>query len=139
VDYADYTFAGAYVRELRRGNIDVAEKIKHAYLDQVDVGFEHAEKLSLELFGYEVPQILLIHCNELNSMSLRESIARIRARGYRFITLEQAMKDPAYQRLDTFAGPGGSWFSRTATALGKKISVTNARVPEWISALGRRP
>ena len=38
VDYADYTFAGAYVRELRRGNIEVAEKIKQAYLDQVDVG-----------------------------------------------------------------------------------------------------
>ena len=39
VDYADYSFAGAYTRELRRGNIEVAERIKQAYLDQVDVGF----------------------------------------------------------------------------------------------------
>jgi len=139
VDYADYAFAGAHRAQLRAGAPDVAERIKDAYLAQVDVGFEYAEKASVELFGAEVPQILLIHCNELNSISLRQSIARMRDRGYRFITLEEAMKDPAYQRPDTFAGPGGSWLSRTATTLGKTISVTNARVPEWIRALAGRP
>lgn len=91
------------------------------------------------MFGHEVPQILLLHCNELNSISLRESLARMRGRGYQFITLEEAMKDPVYQRPDTFAGPGGSWLSRTATTLGRKISATNARVPEWVSALARQP
>jgi peptidoglycan/xylan/chitin deacetylase (PgdA/CDA1 family) len=139
VDYADYAFAGAYRTQLRIGAPDVAARIKDAYLAQIDVGFEYAEKASVEVFGAEVPQILLIHCNELNSISLRESIARMRDRGYRFISLEEAMKDPAYQRPDTFAGPGGSWLTRTATALGKTISVTNARVPDWISALARRP
>ena len=54
VDYADYSFAGAYVRELRRGNIEAAETIKQAYLDQVDVGFEYAERFSVELFGREI-------------------------------------------------------------------------------------
>jgi peptidoglycan/xylan/chitin deacetylase (PgdA/CDA1 family) len=139
VDYADYAFAGAYRTQLRAGAPEVAARIKDAYLAQIDVGFDYAEKASVEVFGAEVPQILLIHCNELNSISLRESIARIRGRGYHFITLEEAMKDPAYQRPDTFAGPGGSWLTRTATALGKAISVTNARVPDWISALVRRP
>lgn len=139
VDYADYAFAGAYRTQLRVGAPEVAARIKDAYLAQIDVGFDYAEKASVEVFGAEVPQILLIHCNELNSISLRESIARMRGRGYHFITLEEAMKDPAYQRPDTFAGPGGSWLTRTAAALGKTISVTNARVPDWISALARRP
>jgi peptidoglycan/xylan/chitin deacetylase (PgdA/CDA1 family) len=139
VDYADYAFAGAYRGQLQAGAHDVAARIRDAYLAQVDVGFEYAEKASVELFGREVSQILLIHCNELNAVSLGESIARIRARGYAFITLEDAMKDPAYSRPDTFAGPGGSWLSRTATTLGRKLSVTNARVPEWIAALGGRP
>lgn len=139
VDYADYAFAGAHRTQLRAGAPEVAARIKDAYLAQIDVGFEYAEKASVEVFGAEVPQILLIHCNELNSISLRESIERIRGRGYHFITLEEAMKDAAYQRPDTFAGPGGSWLSRTATTLGKKISVTNARVPEWVSALAGTP
>ena len=135
VDYADYAFAGVHRNQLAAGDADVATKIKDAYLNQVDVGFEYAEKASVEVFGHEIPQILLIHCNELNSLTLRESIARIRKRGYTFITLDEAMKDAAYQRPDTFAGPGGSWLSRTATVMGKKISVTNARVPAWITEL----
>jgi peptidoglycan/xylan/chitin deacetylase (PgdA/CDA1 family) len=143
VDYADYTFAGAYVRELRRGSIDVAEKIKHAYLDQVDVGFEYAERFSMELFGREIPQILLIHCNELNSVTLRDSIGRMRKRGYAFITLDEAMQDPAYERPDTFAGPGGSWLSRSATVMGKRPTPETAAarpvVPKWITDLPNQP
>ena len=143
VDYADYSFAGAYSRELRRGNVEVAEKIKQAYLEQVDVGFAHAERFSAELYGREISQILLIHCNELNSVTLRDSIGRMRKRGYTFITLKEAMQDPAYQRPDTFAGPGGSWLSRTATVMGKPESPeTNAArpvVPKWMTDLPTQP
>jgi len=139
VDYADYTFAGIYRNQFAAGHADVAEKIGQAYLAQVDVGFEYAEKASVEVFGYEIPQILLIHCNELNALTLRDTIARLRARGYAFITLDEAMKDPAYERPDTFTGPGGSWLSRSARARGKTIGVTNARVPQWISDLSKQP
>jgi peptidoglycan/xylan/chitin deacetylase (PgdA/CDA1 family) len=137
VDYADYTFAGAFSRQLTRGQADVADTIKQAYLTQVDVGFQYAEQASVEVFGHEIAQILLIHCNELNAVSLRETIARIRQRGYEFISLDQAMNDPAYDRPDTFAGSGGSWLSRTATAMGKKISVSRPVVPAWIGAVAR--
>jgi peptidoglycan/xylan/chitin deacetylase (PgdA/CDA1 family) len=139
VDYADYSFAGVYTRLLRRGDTATAEKVKQAYLEQVDLGFDYSEKASQELFSYELPQILLIHCNELNSVTLRDSIGRLRKRGYSFITLEEAMKDSAYQRPDTFAGPGGSWLNRTATSMGKKItSATQPQFPKWITDLPRQ-
>ena len=134
VDYADYSFAGPYSREWREGRVQVADRIRQAYVDQVDVGFEYAEKASVEVFGREIPQILLIHCNELNAMAVRETIARMRARGYTFISLAEAMEDQAYARPDTFTGPGGSWLSRSANALGKRITVTPPRVPAWITA-----
>ena len=137
VDYADYSFAGVYSRQLARGETATAEKIKQAYLAQVDAGFDYAEKASVEVFGYEPPQILLIHCNELNSVSLRESIARMRQRGYAFISLEEAMKDRAFERPDTFTGPGGSWLSRTATAMGKRIAAVRPPFPDWIAQLSK--
>jgi peptidoglycan/xylan/chitin deacetylase (PgdA/CDA1 family) len=133
VDYADYTFASAYQREIRAGRADQAARIRQAYVDQADVGFEYAEKASVEVFGREIPQILLIHCNELNSVALRDSFARMRARGYRFITLEEAMADQAYARPDTFTGPGGSWLSRSAAWMGKKIQALPPRVPAWVT------
>jgi peptidoglycan/xylan/chitin deacetylase (PgdA/CDA1 family) len=137
VNYTDYIFAGPYTRQLGFGHPDVAEKIKQAYLDQVDPGFEFAEKSSIEVFGYELPQILLIHCSELNSVALGNTLAKMRKRGYQFITLDEAMKDPAYQRPDTFAGPGGSWTSLSATALGKTITGKAPVAPQWIVDLPR--
>jgi peptidoglycan/xylan/chitin deacetylase (PgdA/CDA1 family) len=137
VDYKDYTFAGVYSRLVRAGDAATAARVKQAYLDQVDVGFEHAEKASQEVFGYELPQILLIHCNELNSVTLRDSIERMRKRGYAFVTLDEATKDPAYARPDSFTGPGGSWLERTAKALGKKTTAPQPRIPQWITDLPR--
>ena len=84
VDYKDYSFAGVYSRLVRAGDAATSERVKQAYLDQIDPGFERSEKASLEILGYELPQILLIHCNELNSVTLRDSIARMRKRGYTF-------------------------------------------------------
>ncbi len=136
VDYADYTFAGVFRNQRLAGTEDVAERIKRAYLEQVDLGFEYAEKASVELFGHEIPQILLIHCNELNALTLGETIARLRTRGYTFIPLGEAMADAAYARPDTFTGPGGSWLSRTATAMGRKITGTRPPIPEWITRIG---
>jgi peptidoglycan/xylan/chitin deacetylase (PgdA/CDA1 family) len=137
VDYADYSFAGVFTRLLRAGDAGTAEKVKQAYLEQVDVGFEHAEKASVEVFGREIAQILLIHCNELNSLTLRESLARMRKRGYSFVTLDEAAKDPAYGRPDTFTGPGGSWLSRSAKAMGKTITTPRVVMPQWITDLPR--
>src|SRR5215468_189423 len=137
VDYKDYSFAGVYSRLLRAGDAATAERVKQAYLDQIDPGFEHVEKASQEIFGYELPQILLIHCNELNSVTLRESIARMRKRGYSFVTLDEAAKDPAYARADSFAGSGGSWLERTAKVMGQKITAPSPRMPQWITDLPR--
>jgi peptidoglycan/xylan/chitin deacetylase (PgdA/CDA1 family) len=137
VDYSDYSFAGVYSRLLRRGDQATADKVFQAYLDQVDLGFEHSERVSRELLGYELPQVLLIHCNELNSVSLRESIARIRKRGYRFVSLEEALEDPAYRRPDDYVGTGGiSWLRRWALSMGKEIP-PSPPLPEWLRQVPR--
>ena len=135
VDYKDYIFAGAYSRRLRAGDPETADKIEQAYLEYVDTGFASAEQISRGLLGYELPQILLIHCSELNSVTLRDSIARMRARGYNFVTLEEALNDPAYQRPDTFTGPGGSWLEHLGDVLGKPVEEDmESGIPKWITA-----
>ena len=67
-------------------------------------------------------------------MALGETFARMRARGYSFITLDDAVTDPVYQRPDTFTGPGGSWLSRTETSMGRKIQAKPPQVPGWVSS-----
>jgi peptidoglycan/xylan/chitin deacetylase (PgdA/CDA1 family) len=118
VDYHDYSFAGVYSRHLRAGDREKAEEQFATVLAALDQAFDRAERRSLEVLGYELPQTLLIHCNEMNALTLPRTLQRIRARGYTFISLDEAMNDPAYQTKGLRAGAlgGGGLFNAIATA-----------------------
>jgi peptidoglycan/xylan/chitin deacetylase (PgdA/CDA1 family) len=96
VDYHDYSFSGGYVRPYQAGNKEAAETQFAAVMAALDKSFESAETNSVKELGYELAQTLLIHCNEMNAMTLDRTIERIRSRGYTFVTMDEAMSDPAY-------------------------------------------
>jgi peptidoglycan/xylan/chitin deacetylase (PgdA/CDA1 family) len=118
VDYADYRYAGPYARHLRAGDAQQAAEYFEIVMQALDAGFTRAEQRSVEVLGYELPQTLLIHCNELNSVTLRTTIQRIRVRGYTFVTLDEAMTDPAYNLPNLRPGElgGGGLFNSLAAA-----------------------
>jgi peptidoglycan/xylan/chitin deacetylase (PgdA/CDA1 family) len=117
VDYQDYSFAGTYVRHLRAGETQKAEEHFGVVMQTLDHGFSRAEARSLEIFGYEAPLVLLIHCNEMNALTLRRAIQRMRDRGYRFVSIDEAMEDPAYRTPGLRPGAmGGGFFNGVAAA-----------------------
>ncbi len=108
VDYKDYSFASSYSRYLRAGEQQQARELFTSVMRALDKAFESSEKRSRELLGYELPQILLIHCNEMNATKLPETIRKIRDRGYEFVSLDQAMRDPAYRKFEVPPGTLGA-------------------------------
>ncbi|MEA2559990.1 MAG: hypothetical protein QOH06_1494 [Acidobacteriota bacterium] len=134
VEHADYAFDKVHVRARRSGDRELERRVGEAYLDHLDVQLGFFEMLSLETFGREIPQILLIHVNEINAAHLDEMLSRIEARGYRFVTLEEAMKDPAYATPDEYVGAWGiSWLHRWTVGLGKPLRLREeADPPAWI-------
>ena len=70
------------------------------------------------MLGYELAQTLLIHCNEMNSLTLRTTLQRIRHRGYTFVSMDEAMEDPAYKIPGIRPGGmgGGGLFNSMAAA-----------------------
>jgi peptidoglycan/xylan/chitin deacetylase (PgdA/CDA1 family) len=118
VDYADYRFAGFHSQHLRAGDQQKADEQFATMLQTLDAAFTRAEMRSVDVLGYELPQTLLIHCNEMNALTLPTTIQRIRDRGYTFISLDEAMKDPAYQLRGIRPGGmgGGGLFSALAAA-----------------------
>jgi peptidoglycan/xylan/chitin deacetylase (PgdA/CDA1 family) len=120
VDYADYSFASNYARALRAGDNARADEIVGNMMAALDIAFEKSETQSKNLLGYELPLVLLIHCNELNAKNLRLAITAIRKRGYEFVSLDQAMQDPAYHTPNLPAGTmGGNFFAGLAKAIDK--------------------
>jgi len=112
-DNADYMFAAAYTRPNLRARV---AKEYVSYLESIVAFFEAR---SVEVVGREFPQIMLLHASELNSRMMPAILAMFRRRGYRFVSLTEALQDPAYSLPETYAGPGGfSWIHRWSMTKG---------------------
>ncbi|MES2697150.1 MAG: polysaccharide deacetylase family protein [Verrucomicrobiota bacterium] len=125
VDYHDYTHAGIYSRHLRAGDKEKAGEQFATMLQALEAAFARAEKRSIEILGYELPQTLLIHCNEMNALTLRTTLQRIRDRGYTFVSLDEAMADPAYNIPGVRpGGMGGAGLLNSLAAAKRGAEVT---------------
>ena len=81
--------------------------------------FAFFEERSKEVVGREFPQTLLIHASQLNADAMPDLLAMMRRRGYRFVSLDDALKDAAYRLPDEYFGPGGfSWIHRWSKTKG---------------------
>ncbi len=122
IDNGDYVFADVYFKAKKRGDAETARRVADAYVPYMESVFEHFERLSAETFGREVRQTLLLHANEINADRFDELAAMMKRRGYSFVTLEEAMSDPAYRQPDTYTGEYGiSWLQRWAMARGQEF------------------
>ena len=137
VEDADYLFAKAYSDALRAGNAALAEKVRTAYLDHQDATLAFYEAEARDLFGRDIPQILLIHANELNAGAMEEVLARLRQRGYRFVSLDEALRDEAYRSPDGYVGKvGPSWIHRWRAGRGGDVESALRREPDppaWVT------
>ena len=134
IDNGDYIFAKVYHDAKKRGDAETAARVADAYVPYVESVFEHFERLSAETFGREVKQTLLLHANEINADRFDELAAMLRRRGYAFVTLEEALKDPAYAEPDALAKTGLSWLHRWRTAKGLPVK-WEPEVPKFVGDL----
>jgi peptidoglycan-N-acetylglucosamine deacetylase len=120
IDDDDYLFAIAYRDAMAARDMPLARAIADEYIRYMDSVFAFYEKFSRDTLGYNPPQIVLLHANRLNADHMDRLVAMIRKRGYTFISVEEAMKDPAYRHADRYTGPYGlSWMHRWAKTDGK--------------------
>lgn len=135
VDNQEWVFAAVYARAKTRGDSTTVRRISEAYLTHLDESLRFYERLSTDLLGYELPQVLLLHANEMNADLLGELAALIEVRGYQFVSLDEALADPAYGRLDEYVGPRGlSWLQRWALADGLDVP-PEPREPGWVAEM----
>jgi peptidoglycan-N-acetylglucosamine deacetylase len=120
LDAWDWNFAGVYADAKQRGDAALQREVVTSYLSYHAEMFAYEEKLSKDLIGYEPKQILLLHASQLEADHIGELLDMMRKRGYRFITLEDALSDSAYSLPDTFVGEGGTgWIEHWAITRGQ--------------------
>ncbi len=137
IDNQEWVFARVYATAKRRGDDATMRRVGEAYVPYMESVVAFFEDYSVRLLGYELPQILLLHANELNADYLGSLVAMLRARGYALVDMDTAMRDPAYRRTDDYIGPAGiSWLHRWAAAEGMETE-SEPREPEWMGELLR--
>jgi peptidoglycan-N-acetylglucosamine deacetylase len=135
IDNQEWVFAEVYARALRRHDPRAMQRVGEAYITYMEELVAFFEKLSIEVVGYEIKQVLLLHDNPLNADYLDELVELLKKRGYSFISLDKALEDPAYRLPDTYAGPIGlSWLHRWAISKGMQMKPEPAE-PQWIRQL----
>ena len=133
-DNADYIFSRAYDNAFDKKDSDLMKRVGDAYVPYMESKLDYWERQSVKLFSREISQTLLIHANFINSDYFDDLAAMIRRRGYKFVTLDRALKDDAYRLPDTYVGPAGiSWLHRWARDKGREFVVPNEpKVPEFV-------
>jgi peptidoglycan/xylan/chitin deacetylase (PgdA/CDA1 family) len=120
IDNSEWIFAREYADALVKNDVEKARRVEAGYVPYMETMFEFYEQLSRDLFGREIPQILLVHANQLNGDHFAEMIEMMRRRGYQFITLDEALNDPAYNSRDDYVGAVGvSWLQRWLVTRGQ--------------------
>jgi peptidoglycan/xylan/chitin deacetylase (PgdA/CDA1 family) len=143
LDAWDWMFSGVYDDAKKRGDTALQQEVVSSYLAYSDAVFTYSEKLSREILGYEPKQILLLHGNQLEAEHISELAELMRKRGYRFITLEDALSDDAYSMPDTYIGEEGrGWIDHWAITRGRPVQgfpVFPPSIMERSKALPRVP
>ena len=113
LDNADYMYAVAYLQP------KLQARVRDEYVPYMESTVEFFERRSTQVFGHEIPQILLIHASQMNADLMPELLGMFRRRGYSFVTLQKALADPAYHSPDEYAGRNGfSWIHRWSKTKG---------------------
>jgi peptidoglycan/xylan/chitin deacetylase (PgdA/CDA1 family) len=122
MENSDYVFALPYDDAILRGDRAGAARIRQAYLDYTAKVVPWYRAAGLQLLGRRPSFVFLLHATRLNADSLDRLAAILRRNDLHAITLDRAMKDPAYRIADAYAGPDGDeWLSRWARTLHKDL------------------
>ncbi len=103
----EWMFAAIYADAKERGDLATMKLVTDAYVPYMQRVVSYFERASSRLFGREISQVLLVHASALNADCLDQLIAMLESRGYQFVNLDEALKDPAFSTPDRYLGSDG--------------------------------
>jgi peptidoglycan/xylan/chitin deacetylase (PgdA/CDA1 family) len=120
IDIMDWMFRVAYVNARTQNDATAMKQIVAEYLRFADAKIEFCERVAGDLFGRPIKHILLLHANELNADNFDLLMKVFTDRGYRFISLDEALQDNVYQFPDQYR-PTSDWLNHWSFSKGKRF------------------
>ncbi|PVM89793.1 polysaccharide deacetylase family protein [Caulobacter endophyticus] len=126
LSFSDWSYSDAYARCVASNDQAAIRTMEDQYLRGVDDELTRMRAVSQKVYGRMIPQVLLTHIGGWSAHMLPQVLDRLDAAGARYVTLQEAQKDPAYAQAEALPG-GGGIMERTAKA--RKIDLSNIVSP----------
>lgn len=147
MENSDWVFAARYQKLLAQRDAAGAARLRREYLRFAALQIDYLARLNQQVLGYEPPEIMLLHDNQLNADVIEQLLSLFEQRRYKWVSLDQAEQDPVYREPDALVTPyGPMWGYRWARL--RHVKVDGSAEPEppaWVSnadssaAPARRP
>lgn len=97
MSFGDYLYNGPYSRCVAKNDAASIAKLEASYLAAADATIDYTRAMSKALYGRDIPYVLLMHVGALDARLLPRLLKLYRDKGFRFISLQDAEKDPFYK------------------------------------------
>ena len=122
IDADDWEFAEPYEDALARHDEARVLRVRRQYLEYTERTVAWYQKASQALFGRQIAFVILLHDTRLNADCIDDLANILKRRHLKPISLDEAMKDPAYLTRDPYVGPDGiDWIERWSDLLHKDL------------------
>ena len=96
LDFEDYAWNDTYARCLATHNDSAIDWLKQSYLETASEYIKLGREEQQIAFGHEIPNVILLHATAFTTRMLPDLIVLLRTQGFRFASLPEVEKDPAY-------------------------------------------
>jgi peptidoglycan/xylan/chitin deacetylase (PgdA/CDA1 family) len=116
-DYTDYAWNDAYVRCVKQNDQKSVAWLKINIVEDAEWHLHAATSIAKLLFRRNVSQILVVHVGAFDAVMLDAILKDFRAKDVKFITLDEALRDPVYRIDPQFvSGEGKTFLEQIAAA-----------------------
>jgi peptidoglycan/xylan/chitin deacetylase (PgdA/CDA1 family) len=110
MDFEDYLWNEPYARCAAKHDDASMGKLHDSYLAIAEQYYGLYRQFSQMVYGRDVKYVLLMHVGAFDARMLPELLALYRTKGVSFVSLPDAMSDPAYQDDPDVGEPAGGTF-----------------------------
>ena len=107
IDDQDWSFEKPWVEARRKDDRKAMARVGEEYQESLHVEVRDQEARGDRILGRPVPQILLLHANEVGAAQWDRLFTWLEARGYRFAAADEVLGDAAFAEEPRYVGPSG--------------------------------
>jgi peptidoglycan/xylan/chitin deacetylase (PgdA/CDA1 family) len=108
--FSDYLFNDPYARCVAKEDRKAIGELERDFLSAAQDSLRFSRTMAHELYGHDIPYVLLMHIGALDAQMLPRLLRFYLAQGIELVSLAEAQSDPWYQHyidLRQPAGPSG--------------------------------